>query len=215
MKAAFWHERWKKNQIGFHEGKVNRMLKAFHDRLPEGGRVFVPLCGKTRDIAWLRDKGHDIAGAELSERAVQQLFDEMGETPETEEIGRLKRFAIEGIEIFAGDIFDLDAGTLGPVDAVFDRAAVMALPENARGHYAAHVAAITGHAPQLLVTFEYDPAEMDGPPFSLTRTEIADLYAADFNITLLADKAVPGKLKGICESREKAWFLMPIHAVSR
>ena len=215
MKAEFWQERWQKNEIGFHEGRANRMLAAFHDKLPGGGRVFLPLCGKTRDIAWLHDRGHQVAGAELSELAVQQLFDEMGKVPDIDKAGTLKRYHAEGIDIYAGDIFDLDAETLGSVDAVFDRAALVALPEDMRRRYTAHLTTITGQAPQLLVTFEYDPSEMDGPPFSLSDDEIANHYDTAFHVAQLADENVPGKLKGICEAHEKAWLLSPRQAVSR
>lgn len=210
MEAKFWHERWEANQIGFHQGEVNRMLAAHHARFSRGARVFVPLCGKTRDIAWLLEQGYRVVGAELSEIAVRQLFDEMGMTPEISEIGPLKRYAGEGIEVFAGDIFDLDAGTLGPVDAVFDRAALIALPQEMRARYAAHLAAITGHAPQILVTLVYDQAAMAGPPFSVSDEEVARHYRAAFDITPLADEEVPGGVKGICPGREKAWFLTPV-----
>lgn len=210
MEAGFWHEKWEKNEIGFHEGQVNRMLAAFHNKLPAGGRVFVPLCGKTRDIAWLLSKGFRVAGAELSELAIQQLFDELEVTPQVSAEGPLKRYAAEGLDIFTGDIFDLEAETLEPVDAVFDRAALVALPEGVRGKYAAHVAEITGQPPQLVITFEYDPAVMDGPPFTQTDDEIKGYYAARYSPTLLADENVAGGLKGFCPAREKAWLMTPI-----
>ena len=85
--------------------------------------------------------------------------------------GSHRRYSADGIDIFAGDIFEITADVLGPVDAVYDRAALVALPEGMRRRYAAHLAGITAVAPQLLVTFEYDQAEMDGPPFSITEEE--------------------------------------------
>ena len=76
MDPEFWHERWASNRIAFHEGEANRLLVAYFDKLAlsPNARVFVPLCGKTRDIAWLRDQGIRVAGAELSELAVAALF---------------------------------------------------------------------------------------------------------------------------------------------
>jgi len=209
MDAQFWHERWQAGQIGFHEGRVNRMLEAHLDRLPvaKGARMFLPLCGKTRDIAWLRERGYRMAGAELSGIAIAQLFEEMGLTPEVSDCGRLRRHSAGGVEVFEGDIFDLTAETLDPVDAVFDRAALVALPEDMRGRYARHMAAITGRASQLLVSFVYDPALMQGPPFSVEDEEIVRLYDDTYRVELLDDRDVPGGLKGICPARAKAWWM--------
>jgi len=212
MEADFWHTRWENAQIGFHEGEVNRMLAAHLEALPiaPGARIFLPLCGKTRDIAWLLSKGYRVAGAELSEIAVQQLFDELPLVPKVTQAGPLKRYAATEIDILVGDIFDLTPEILGPVDAVFDRAALVALPDDMRGRYTDHIATITQRAPQLLVTFEYDQSVMNGPPFSLTEAEVRGHYSARYDITLLEDAEVKGGLKGVCPASEKAFLLLPV-----
>ena len=209
MDAQFWHERWQAGQVGFHEGRVNRMLEAYHDRLPvaAGARMFLPLCGKTRDIAWLRDRGYRVAGCELSGIAIAQLFEEMDLIPEVTALGPLNRHSADGVAVFEGDIFDLTAAALGPVEAVFDRAALVALPEGMRAQYARHIAEITGRAPQLLVSFTYDPELMDGPPFPVEDDEIMRHYGATYRVELLDDRDVPGGLKGICPARAKAWMM--------
>ena len=211
MDAQFWHDRWQEGRLGFHEGKANRMLEAHIGALAlgEGARIFVPLCGKAVDIPWLLSRGYHVAGVELSEIAVRDLFAEMGMTPEVTAQGALQRYASQGVELFVGDIFDLTAKTLGPVAAVYDRAALVALPEEMRRRYAAHLAEITGRVPQLLVTFEYDQTVMAGPPFSLSEDEVRACHEARFTITQLADEEVPGGLKGICPAREKAMALQP------
>ena len=212
MEADFWHTRWENAQIGFHEGNVNRMLAAHLEALPiaPGSRIFLPLCGKTRDIAWLLSRRYRVVGAELSEIAVQQLFDELPLVPRVTQDGPLKRYAAKGVDVLVGDIFDLTAETLGPVDAVFDRAALVALPGEMRGRYTDHIATITRNAPQLLVTFEYDQSVMNGPPFSLSEAEVRGHYDARYDITLLEDAEVKGGLKGVCPALEKAFLLMPV-----
>jgi len=211
MDAQFWHDRWQEGRLGFHEGRVNRMLEAHVGALglAPGQRIFLPLCGKAVDIPWLLSRGYRVAGAELSEIAVRELFAGMEVRPEVSETGALRRYAADGIDIFAGDIFDLTADMLGPVDAVYDRAALVALPEEMRRRYAAHLAALTARAPQLLVTFEYDQAAMDGPPFCVTEDEVARCHGARYAIEVLADAEVPGGLKGIVPAREKAMLLRP------
>ena len=212
MDAKFWHDRWQEGRLGFHEGKVNRMLEAHFDalELTQGQRVFLPLCGKAIDIPWLLSKGYSVAGAELSEIAVRDLFAEMGVVPEVTDTGRHRRYAAEGIDIFVGDIFDLSASVLGQVDAVYDRAALVALPKDMRARYAAHLAGITECAPQLLVTFEYDQSAMAGPPFSISEQEVARCHGERFTINLLTDQDVPGGLKGVVAAREKALLLRPV-----
>ena len=212
MDPEFWHSRWRAGQIGFHEGRVNRMLAAHIGalNLSAGARLFIPLCGKAVDIHWLLSEGYRVAGIELSEIAVRDLFGEMDAKPEISQVGPLKRFAAQGVDIFVGDVFTLTSGILGPVDAVYDRAALVALPESIRGRYAAHVAAITPQAPQLLVTFQYDQTAMDGPPFSLSEAEVRTRYGAQYDISVLADEDVPGGLKGVCPATEKALLLTPL-----
>src|SRR5690606_14666706 len=121
--------------------------------IAKGSRVFVPLCGKTLDIAWLLSNGYQIAGAELSELAIHQLFAALGIEPKITELGEVKHYSATDIDIFVGDIFNLIGDVLGSVDAVFDRAALVALPDDMRIRYAKHITDITGNAPQLLITY--------------------------------------------------------------
>lgn len=210
MDTDFWLKRWRNNEIGFHQREANPLLTArFKNlRLQRGARVFVPLCGKTLDIPWLLSRGYRVAGVELSELAIEQLFAELGVRPHVSKIGELKRYSASDIDIFVGDIFALSAEMLGPVDATYDRAALVALPEAMRECYAGHVAAITGQAPQFLLTFEYDQSQMDGPPFSVTGTEVTRLYRDTYDVTLATSRDVPGGLKGICAATENAWLLI-------
>jgi thiopurine S-methyltransferase len=206
----FWLQRWHNNEIGFHQKEANPLLAAhFKDlSLQRDARVFVPLCGKSLDIPWLLSRGYRVAGVELSELAIEQLFAELGVRPQVSEIGELKRYSATDIDVFAGDIFELSAEVLGPVDAIYDRAALVALPEDMRGRYARHVTAITGRAPQFLLTFEYDQSQMDGPPFSVTGAEVSRLYQDTYDVTLAASKDVAGGLKGKCAATENAWLLV-------
>ncbi len=217
MKAEFWHQRWQSNQIAFHEGEANALLvKHFVDAFGQtGGRVFLPLCGKTRDIAWLISRGYHVAGAELSRTAVDQLFAELGIEPKRSDLGLLQHYSADGIDIFVGDIFELSASALGAVDIIYDRAALVALPDEMRKRYAAHLTRITATAPQFLICFDYDQAQMDGPPFSVPSEDIHRCYAHDYDIEPLASINVAGGLKGKCAATENLWLLRPTPKKSR
>jgi thiopurine S-methyltransferase len=169
--------------------------------------VFLPLCGKTLDIAWLLSRGYRVAGAELSRLAIEQLFAGLGVEPEITRVGDHDRYSAQGIDIFVGDIFALSGKILGPVDAVYDRAALVALPEAMRNRYTAHLMAITGKAPQLLISYEYDQSRLEGPPFSIRNAEVRRHYADNYDLALLASQDVPGGLKGQCAATENVWLL--------
>lgn len=211
MEASFWHNKWESNQIGFHEGATNPGLLRHFDKLglPAGSRIFVPLCGKTLDIHWLLAQGFKVVGAELSELAVKQLFEELNILPMVEDAENGKIYTAQGIQIFVGDIFNLDSTRIGRVDGIYDRAALVALPAAMRTSYTAHLRALSSTAPQLLVTFDYDQAVMDGPPFSVDSNEVKSHYADYYSLTLVQNSQLDGGLKGWCPARVNIWTLLP------
>lgn len=211
MEHEFWHDKWHRNEIGFHNSEAHPLLVKYLDelKLAEGGRIFLPLCGKTLDIAYLLAQGYRVAGAELSELAIQQLFEQLGVEPRIESFGSLTCYRGDGLDIFVGDIFELDAERLGPVDAVYDRAALVALPDSMRGQYTSHLVSITDVAPQLLIAFEYDQAQLAGPPFCVSAQEVERRYSDAYQLQQLASVNVPGGLKGQCPADEVVWLLQP------
>ena len=211
MDAAYWHKKWSQNEIGFHQTDFNPLMVAHFGGLDlrDGAHVFVPLCGKTRDIAWLLDEGFRVTGAELSQTAVEELFAELDLTPVVTQDGALLRFATPELVVFVGDIFDVTQHAVGAVDAVYDRAALVALPADLRERYAQHLIAITEGAAQFVLTFTYDQSIMNGPPFSITADMIVDLYDQHYALKLVDERAVPGNgLKGRTPATEVAWQLL-------
>ncbi|MCB1482947.1 MAG: thiopurine S-methyltransferase [Rhodobiaceae bacterium] len=211
MDPSFWHERWSARQIGFHEGQPNAMLVKHFARLKlaAGSRIFVPLCGKSRDLGWLLEQGHSVAGVELSRIAVEELFEELGVSPAIENRGPLMLFSFEDLAVFVGDFFKLTADQLGSVDAVYDRAALVALPASMRPDYARHLASLSGSVPQLLISFDYDQSATNGPPFSVPGSEIEKHYGKAYRAELVESAAISGPLSQRCTGTEQAWLLSP------
>lgn len=209
MEASFWHGKWERGDIGFHTAQANPLLVQHFAalKLPPGSRIFLPLCGKTLDMHWLLERGLRISGIDLSELAVRALFEELGLTPEVRSTGDLLHFQAEGIDLFTGDFFRLSPATLGAVDAVYDRAALVALPDTMRQAYTQHLRALTQEAPQLLIAYEYDQSAAGGPPFSVQADEVALHYAGRFNLVLLDRQPVEGGLKGKLPATEAVWLL--------
>jgi thiopurine S-methyltransferase len=209
MDASFWHQRWEKNEIAFHESKTNPLLVTYFNQLSlaKGRRIFIPLCGKTLDISWLLSNGYRVAGAELSQIAIEQLFMDLALQPEISVVGQVAQWSANNIDIFVGDIFAVSRKVLGSVDAVYDRAALVALPEHLRARYTAHLIEITAKAPQLLICYDYNQSAMEGPPFSVSNDEVRRHYTGHYDVTLLASTEVSGGLKGKCPAKENVSLL--------
>ena len=194
MEADFWHNRWENNLTGFHLNEVNPYLKANWSvlNLKIDSRIFVPLCGKSLDLIWLAAQGHQVIGCELSDLAVEAFFSDNKLTVERSQIGDLELWQSEKVSIFCGDIFNLTPELLGEVDAVYDRASLIALPPAMRQDYAAKMSELTQSAPKLLITLEYEQEKMDGPPFSVSENEVNALYEAKYQVKQLSAQDVLG-----------------------
>ena len=204
MNPDFWHQRWSDNQIGFHQATPTPLLLKHWPSLgiAAGACVFVPLAGKSLDMAWLASQEHRVLGVELSRVAVEQFFGENGLTPELEETRYGTHYRAGGIELIVGDAFGLDAGLLRDCSAVFDRAALIALPPELRTRYARELYAnLPAHCRGLLVTLEYPQDEREGPPFSVPAEEVQALYAGDWQIDPLERRPIlpdhPGYVAGV------------------
>ncbi|SBV35312.1 Thiopurine S-methyltransferase [uncultured Stenotrophomonas sp.] len=187
MHPDFWLQRWQQGQIGFHRGDVMPLLEKHWPalQLAPGSQVLVPLCGKSLDMHWLAAQGHRVLGVELSPLAVEQFFADAGITPERHASGNAEHFTAGPIEIIRGDAFALDDALLAGIAAVYDRAALIALPPELRRRYRDTVYARLPAACQaLVITLEYPQAEKSGPPFSVDQDEMQALFAAGWQLEL-------------------------------
>jgi thiopurine S-methyltransferase len=214
VEQSFWQEKWQQNEIGFHLPQPHPLLQRFLPELDleEGTTLLLPLCGKTLDIPWLLSQEFRVVGVELSELAVTQLFQEMGVTPQTRPWRGGIRYSAPNLVVYQGDFFELLSTDLGTVDAIYDRAALVALPMEMRARYAARLVELTFAAPQLLISFEYDQLKMDGPPFSVVTDEIGRLYGdlyemRELSRTDIIDKADRFRERGLDSFVEIAWHL--------
>lgn len=226
MDRAFWQQRWDSGSIGFHQAQPTRYLVRHAERFlplappgaageapPRPARVLVPLAGKTLDMAWLAARGHEVVGVELIERAVLAFFEEHGLTPARAPAGKLERFTAGAVTLLCGDFFDAGRDEVGRVDAAFDRAALVALPAPLRERYARHLSSLLEPGARiLLVAFEYDQHEMQGPPFAVDGREVERLFGAACSIELLErhfdeQEAARFRERGITRIAEAAWLL--------
>lgn len=193
MKKEYWLDRWQREEIGFHQNTINPYLREYWHKLAlaQNSTVFVPLCGKSRDMLWLRAQGHHVLGVELSSLAAQAFFIESGQIPQRITDHTFKHLAADNIHILCGDFFDLRSDDLAKITAVYDRAALIALPPEIRKQYVHHLLSILPPAVQiLLITLDYPDCEMSGPPFAVTVDEVMTHYQSRFEIKLLTSQDV-------------------------
>jgi thiopurine S-methyltransferase len=213
--ADFWHQRWRDHQIGFHQSRVTPLLEQYWDAIevPAGGRVFVPLCGKSLDLVWLAGRGHRVLGVELSQLAVNEFFAEQALSPIVQDAPYGRRHVAGNIEIVCGDVFALDADALAGCTGVYDRAALIALPRQVRERYTRDVySRLPGGCRGLLVTLEYPQHEKNGPPFPVHGDEVELLYSPDWRVHLLERCDIlatqPGFVaEGVTRLHTSAWEL--------
>jgi thiopurine S-methyltransferase len=185
VEAAEWQQRWRSGRIGFHRNEVALSLSQFWPRLnlPLGSSVFVPLCGKSLDLLWLAARPHEVVGLELSEIGLESFFMENGVLARRQTCQGFNEYTAPGLRLLQGDFFELTPQILEPVAAIYDRASLIALPEEWRGRYVEKLAEITAPGTQtLLVTLEYPQREMAGPPFSVDSLSVNRLYSAHHKI---------------------------------
>ena len=224
MQHDFWHDRWQTGRIAFHEPLGDPFLAERWAAMAAPAqcqrpitRVLVTLCGKSRDMIWLANQGYAVVGVELSAIAAHDFFTESNLPFAVTSHGAFQAYrsttASSDITILVGDVFDLDAALLGDVQAVYDRAATIALPQDLRDRYAKHLTQLlAADALMLLVAMEYDESRMHGPPFSVSDAQVHALYDAGFAVELLSEVSGPeiaGSLRerGLQSLTERAYRL--------
>ena len=198
MDAEFWRQRWASNNIAFHEDAFHPMMLAHWASIgtEPDATVFVPLCGKSHDMHWLRERGHRIVGVELSEVAVEAFFAEAGIDCVRESVLPFVRYSGGGFTLLCGDIFALTPTITGSFTAVYDRASLIALPPPMRTRYAATLRSLckpgTGG---LLVTVHYPVDALTPPPHDVPDDEVETLFSPWSNLRLIGTGAT--EVKGV------------------
>jgi thiopurine S-methyltransferase len=216
MDRDFWQTLWQSGDTKFHQNAVHSDLIAHRDRFlgPQRRRILVPLCGKTRDLAWLsrQDEGHEVVGAEFSPLAAEQMFGEAGLTPTVTDDGAAQRWESGDLTVFVGDFFELTDAQLGRFDRIWDRAALVALPPAMRERYATRLLELLeDDGAMLLNCFRYD-LDRDGPPHSIPELEVFRHYGSAGRLELLGavdalTPTSPWREAGATEFVVKTWWL--------
>lgn len=209
MEADFWHQMWRSGRVGFHQPDVNAFLIKHWKKLNLSGheQVFVPLCGKSLDMLWLNQQGHAVLGVELSEQALQAFVTEHDLQVSLVQYPRFRRYEMDGMSLLSGDFFDVSVKECSEVKAVYDRAALVALPPEMRQQYASHLKAVLAPGvPILLIAMDYDQSLQSGPPFAVSALEVKALFEDRFKIEKVESDTF--ERKGV-QTTENVFVLTP------
>lgn len=188
MELSYWRSKWRKGHIGFHMKNGHPGLEKHWNsiRFKNKSSVFVPLCGKSKDLLWLSKHCERVVGVEISELAVEQFFKENSLDVKKSAFADFTIYRAGNIEIWNGDFFKLPKRKLPSFDLIYDRASLVALPQEMRREYAAKILdLISEHTQILLHLFYYRQNEMPGPPFSVSPNEVKTLFGEHFDLQIL------------------------------
>jgi thiopurine S-methyltransferase len=188
MESEFWHQCWQQQRIGFHQHEVHPLLPVVLSQLnwDKSGAIFAPLSGKSLDLWWLSQFGK-VIGAELSQLACQQFYQQQEQQVTVLSQGGFQRFCHAQVDIWQGDYFSLASEQLGDVGLIYDRAALIALPQTMRIDYVRQLRSLCqSPVSLLLLSLEYPEHEMSGPPFSVTEQEVRHLFEFASSVQLVA-----------------------------
>lgn len=194
MKHDFWHNCWKENAIGFHQESLHPFIL---DHIASyvknsGGSVLVPLCGKSLDMLWWAEHCN-VVGSELSDIACRDFFSENKLDAAVEEKDEFNHYQVKNLSIYQGDFFKLQPEQFSHFDFIYDRAAIIALPDAMREQYVAHLKSFISDSTQLfMMTFEYPDGEHKGPPFTVTADYIRNAFA-EYEVTELTSRDLTDK----------------------
>jgi len=195
MQSEFWHNCWQQQRIGFHQDEIHPLLPVVFSQLnwEPSKTIFAPLCGKSLDLWWLAEQGK-VIGAELSELACQQFYQEQEQSFSVSAQDDFQKFNHPAVDIWQGDYFALTSEQLGEIGLIYDRAALIALPLQMRIDYVKQLKNLCpAPVSLLLLSLEYPQEEMSGPPFSVTEPEVRQLFDFASSIELVAMRNLTGR----------------------
>ncbi|CUI06971.1 methyltransferase [Massilia antarctica] len=159
---AFWDERFERGFTPWDRGGVPAALRDFVSRSGRPLRTLIPGCGAAYELAYLSDAGWDATAIDFSPAAVAAARAAVG--PWSERVREADFFAF--------------APTL-PVDLMYERAFLCALPRAMWPQVAARWADLLAPGALLAGFFFFDDAPK-GPPFGIARDQLDALLTPAF-----------------------------------
>ena len=177
--------------------------------------VLVPLCGKSQDMQWLANQGFHIVGVEASLKALNQFMEKSGQQFSRTHSHGYTVFKSPKIELWHGNFMTFPENALTTVDAIYDKAAIVALPSKMRNQYATKLLNLCNQSTEIfLQSFEYEQAEMNGPPFSVDEDEIHTHFGHRFDITIMNERSMFEDVKKFQQRGLSSYFIEKVYRLT-
>jgi len=175
MKLEDWNQRWVDKRTGWHRGEVNPTLEKYFPS-SEKPTCFFPLCGKTLDMIWVAQKGCQVRGAEFSQLAIDQFFEENKIANKEENAFIQSTESSFDIALKQGDFFEYPDNQ--KFELIFDRGSMVAVNPKDREKYAQKIKTLLkSDGKVLLSAISRDEEHLkNGPPFHLTVDDVKNAY---------------------------------------
>ena len=201
MELDFWNQVWKEERLGFDQVEMNHYLKKSLSTwlLETSETIFVPLCGRSIDMWELHCLGHQIVGVEYVRDALED-FDKKFSLNMRKHFIRdsVECFETEDFKLYCADFFDLISADIPNGEKplkIWDRASLVALPNDLRREYYRQIEKLSGgNLDWLCLLFTFPAAANFGPPFSVSLTEVQQIMTdKGFNVKVLEERHLEPK----------------------
>lgn len=185
MDYEFWNKCWQRPSQPFHVDGEHPFLKwCYADIFSAEQKILIPLSGKSLDAIALAERKFHTVSIEFNPLAVHQFFNDNNLSPlitsfDSDANPNDSKFLyqVEHIDIWLADFFNVNSNDTGLLSQVWDRAALVALPDEMRKKYISHLKTLLKPKAIILTALmDYDDSEMSGPPFKITEQELKSLY---------------------------------------
>ncbi len=177
MDYEFWDNCWQRPSQPFHVESAHPLLSKYLHLFKKDRRVLLPLSGKSLDPIFLAENGLFSTSIEFNPTAVESFIADTQLKPIEKQTNKFEHFDFGKFEIWLADFFNLSSKVIGKFSQVFDRAALVALPDDLRNRYTQHlISLLESDAVIYMVTMDYKTAEMDGPPFYINLKALQEYF---------------------------------------
>ena len=166
---AFWDERFERGFTPWDRGGVPQALRDFVAREGRALTTLIPGCGAAYELAYLAEQGWDATAIDFSPAAVANAKAGLGQWA-----GR----------VVEADFLEYDPAA--PIELVYERAFLCALPRAMWPRVAARWAELLAPGARLAGFFFFDDAAT-GPPFGIERAALDALLMPNFECTVDAE----------------------------
>ena len=162
LQPGFWDERFDRGFTPWDRGGVPDALRAFVARVAKPMRTLIPGCGAAYELAFLCEAGWNATAIDFSPAAVA--------------------VAKKAVGPWAGHVVEADFfawQSAAPLDLIYERAFLCALPRAMWPQLAARYAALLPPGGLLAGFFFFDDAHK-GPPFGISVEQLNELLTPNF-----------------------------------